>query len=99
MYVTSNANTHRFNVEVKFGSLDPQRVRVELYADGVKGSEPERHEMRRGQPLSEVGADNAYRFSAQIPATRPAEDDTARSIPHRTSGAIPLENPRILWQR
>jgi glucan phosphorylase len=99
IYVTSDADTHTFNVEVKFGSLDPQRVRVELYADGVKGGEPERHEMRRGQPLSEVGDDNAYRFSAQIPATRSAEDYTARVIPYRNGVAIPLEDPRILWQR
>ena len=52
--VVSDEERHIFEVEVYLGSLDPNSVRVELYADGVNGSEPERQEMKRGQPLTEA---------------------------------------------
>jgi len=71
-------------------------VMVELYADGVNGSEPEQQEMRRGEPLIEA---NGYAYSAQVPITRPATDYTARVIPHHDGVAVPLEVARILWQR
>jgi starch phosphorylase len=94
--VESDAQGHTFAVEVSFGSLDPKSVRVELYANGVNGSDTERREMMRGQPSTEV---NSCIFSVQVPATRPATDYTARVIPHCNGVAIPLEATRILWQR
>ena len=94
--VVGDARKHVFEVEVYLGNLDPKYVRVELYADGVAGGEPERREMRRGQPLDEA---NGYIFSAQVPATRPATDYTARIIPQHDSIAVPLEVNPILWQR
>jgi starch phosphorylase len=94
--VVSDAGKHVFEVEVYLGSLDPNSVRVELYADGVNGGEPERQEMRRTQPLTEA---NGYIFSAQVSSTRQATDYTARVIPQHASVAVPLEAARILWQR
>jgi starch phosphorylase len=94
--VASKAKKHVFAVEVYLGSLEPNSVRVELYADGVKGGDPERQEMKRGKQLTEA---NAYVFSAQVPATRPATDYTARIIPQHDGVAVPLEAARILWQR
>jgi starch phosphorylase len=87
---------HRFEVEIYLGSLEPNSVRIELYADGVNGGGPERQDMMRGLPLTES---NGYIFNAQVPAARPATDYTARVIPHHEGVAIPLENARILWQR
>jgi len=94
--VMSEAGKHGFEVQVYLGSLDPNSVRVELYADGVNGGEPERHEMKRGQPLDEA---NAYIFSVQVPATRPAANYTARLIPQHAGAAVPLEVDHILWQQ
>jgi starch phosphorylase len=94
--VVSDEGRHVFEVEVYLGSLDPNSVRVELYANGVNGGEPERQEMTRGQQLIEA---NGYIFSAQVPATRPATDYTARVIPQHGGVAVPLEAARILWQR
>ena len=94
--VATDGGKHGFQVEVYFGSLDPNSVRVELYADGVNGGEPEQQEMRRGEPLTEV---NGYTYSAQVPTTRPATDYTARVIPQHDSVAVPLELARIRWQR
>jgi starch phosphorylase len=92
----SNEEMHEFEVEVYLGSLDPNSVRVELYAEGVNGGEPDRHELIRGQQLSEP---NGYIFSAQVRTARPATDYTARVIPHHYGVAVPLEAARILWQR
>jgi starch phosphorylase len=94
--VVSDEDSHIFKVEVYLNSLEPNSVRVELYADGINGGEPARQEMRRGQQLPE---ENGYIYSAQVPATRPAADYTTRAIPHRSGVAIPLESARILWQR
>lgn len=93
--VMSDAGRHMFEVEVYLGDLDPNSVRVELYADGVNGSESERHEIRRGQQLTEV---NGYIFKVHVPATRPATDYTTRVIPQHDGVAVPLEATQILWQ-
>jgi len=94
--VESDAQGHRFTVEVSFGSLDPRSVRVELYANGVNGGDTERQEMIRGQPLT---TGNSYILNTQVPATRPATDYTARIVPRCDGVITPLEATQILWQR
>jgi glycogen phosphorylase len=94
--VVSDAGKYGFEVEVYLGSLDPNSVEVELYADGLNGGRPERQEMKRGQQLTDT---NGFSYSAEVPATRPATDYTARVIPHHDGVAIPLEAAHILWQR
>ena len=44
--VETNASQHVFEVEVYLNDLDPNAVRVELYADGVNGGDPVRQEMK-----------------------------------------------------
>ena len=94
--VVSDARKHVFEVEVYLGSLDPNSVKVELYADAVAGGEPERQEMKRDQQLTDT---NGFSYSAEVPATRPATDYTARVIPQHDDVAVPLEVDPILWQR
>jgi len=84
-------------VQVDLHELDPNAVRVELYADGVTGDVPVRQEMKRIRKLD--SAAGRYVYSAAVPATRPPADYTARVIPHRPGVAVPLEAARILWQR
>ena len=95
--VQTNAAQHIFEAEVLLNGLDPNAVRVELYAEGIKGSSAVREEMTRVRPLA--GADSGYAYVAQVPGTRPATDYTARVTPHCDGVTIPLEDPRILWQR
>jgi starch phosphorylase len=95
--VETRAGQHVFEAQVYLNDLDPNAVRVELYADGVMGSAPMRQEMKRVRPLA--GASGGYVYSAAVPAARPPADYTARVIPHCDGVAIPLEDPRILWQR
>jgi starch phosphorylase len=93
----TDGGQHVFEVQAYLDDLDPEAVRVELYADGIDGGAPERVEMKRVRQL--VGALNGYAYRAGVPATRPATDYTARVIPQRDGVAVPLEDARILWQR
>jgi hypothetical protein len=95
--VESGGKQHAFEVQVHLNGLDPSAVRVELYAEGVKGGGPVRVEMMRGRKLA--GAVCGYVYGASVSATRPATDYTARVVPDRSGVALPLEAPWILWQR
>lgn len=88
---------HIFGVQVYLDDLDPEAVRVKLYADGTDGGAPEPVEMQRaGQPAN---GKSRYTYRAGVPTARPATDYTARLIPHHDGVAIPLEAAHILWQR
>ena len=95
--VQTNGVQHILEAEVFLNGLDPNAVRVELYANAINGGSPIREEMTRVRQLT--GADSGYAYIAQVPATRPVSDYTARVIPRRDGVAIPLEGARILWQR
>jgi starch phosphorylase len=95
--VETDETHHVFEVEVFLGDLDPQAVRVELYADGSNGGEPVREEMKRVRPLAD--ASDGYVYGVTVSAVRPPGDYTARVIPHCEGAAIPLEDARIVWQR
>jgi starch phosphorylase len=88
---------HVFEVQVYLNDLDPEAVRVELYADGVMGSAPVRQEMKHVRQLA--GASGGYVYSAAVSAARPPADYTARVIPHCDGVPVPLEDTHILWQR
>ena len=86
-----------FEVQVHLGDLDPNEVRVELFADSVGGSAPVRQQMERAR---EPGATSGrFVFGAAASIGRPSTDYTVRVVPHRDGIAIPLEDARILWQR
>ncbi len=95
--VDTRDSRHRFRVEVDLGALSPQSVRVELYADPVAESAPERRELTRIE--GPVGAAGACAYAADIPANRPAGDYSARVLPEFPGVNVPLEAPYILWQR
>jgi starch phosphorylase len=95
--VETNADHQVFEVEIFLNGLDPNTVRVELYADGINGAAPVRVEMKCSRPLADASSGCVYR--ATVPAARPAGDYTVRVTPHHDGVAVPLEDPRILWQR
>jgi starch phosphorylase len=92
--VETRNGQHVFEVQVYLGELDPNSVRVEMYADG---DTPVRQEMQRARQLS--GAASGYVYRATVPATRSPSDYTARVIPRHDGVAVPLEAAPILWQR
>jgi starch phosphorylase len=95
--VETRGDKHEFEVQVWLNELDPSAVRVELYADGVKGAAPVRQEMNLGHELADMTGGRVYR--AAMSSARPAGDYTARLIPHFDGASIPLEETRILWQQ
>jgi starch phosphorylase len=97
MTVETGGEQDTFEIVVYLNGLDPNALRVELYADGIKGDGPVRQEMGRMNQLA--GTAGGHVYSAQVRATRPHTDYTARITPHREGVAVPLEDGRILWQR
>ena len=97
MKLTMEDGQHIFEVQVYLDEIGADAVRVELFANGIEGSTPERVEMKPVRQL--LGVINGYAYHAQVPATRPATDYTARLIPHHYGVAVPLEDAHILWQR
>jgi starch phosphorylase len=92
--VETRGDQHVFEVQVVLNELDPGAVRIELYADGVS---PMIQEMERVRQIP--GVQGGYVCGAAVSATRPSADYTARMFPFCDGVAIPLEEPRILWQR
>ncbi len=85
-----------FEVQVYLDDLDPDFVRVELYADGNGDKPPELHSMTRSEPL--VGAIHGYLYTCEVANERPATDYTARIVPFHPEALIPLEANQILWE-
>ena len=84
-----------FQVQVFFDDMNPDAVRVELYAEGEKDASPITQTMNRGELL--VGATNGFTYTAVVPTNRPAADYTPRLIPQHVGALLPLEAPFILW--
>lgn len=95
--VETGARQHVFEVQVYLHDLDPNAVRVELYADASDGTGPVRQEMTRIHALAGVAGGYAYR--AGVPAAQPAASYTPRIVPQCSAAAVPLEVARVLWQR
>jgi starch phosphorylase len=86
-----------FRVEISPGGLTRDQIQVELYADSFHGEQPAIESMNAAEPSADSPA--AFVYSAQVSATRPASDFTARIIPHHRSASVPLEAVQIVWQR
>lgn len=91
--VTTDREQHVFDVRIFNGKLDPDAIRIELYADGINGDNPVRLQRKLRQPAAECV------YSAQVPVGRPCSDYTVRIIPQMRDTVIPLEASQILWHR
>jgi starch phosphorylase len=89
--IQTASDQHSFEAQVHLNDLDPDTVRVELFAEGFK------QEMERSGQSS--GSAGGYQYRASVSTGRRASDYTPRVIPHFDGVAVPLESARILWQR
>jgi starch phosphorylase len=96
MAVQTNEGQHIFEVQLYLGDLDPDWVRIELYAEGIEGGVPVRQDMLRAGQLSAGGG---YVYQTVVSTQRPATDYTARVMPNFSGVAVPLEATHILWNR
>lgn len=88
LQVKNDGKRYTFEVQIDFGKLNPEEVRIELYAEGVNGTKPVSQAMER----------TGSTFRASVPADRPAENFTTRIVPHLENAEVPLEAAQILWQ-
>ena len=95
--IETKADHHLFEVTLFLNGLDPNAVRVELYADGMNGHAALREEMKCTGPQPDASCPCVYH--ATVLSARPASDYTARVIPRCSGVAVPFEFARILWQR
>ena len=100
VHVKTAGGRHFFEVQVFTPDLDPNSVKVELYADGTSADgithgPAMRQELRRCRQIDTAG----YLYHADVPAARASTDYTVRVIPHFDGAAVPLEASQILWQR
>jgi starch phosphorylase len=95
--ITPQDGTYVFDVHVHLGRLQPDDVRIEVYADPMHDERPFRQVMTIAGCLPV--SDGFYGYSARVPANRPAEHYTPRAVPTETVGTIPLEAPLITWQK
>jgi starch phosphorylase len=95
--VTRADSSWRFEVQVYFGDIEPDQVRVELYADSVNEHErPVRIVMRRQEAIP--GAVKGFLFLADSPSARPAHHFTPRIVPFHPDVSVPLEESLIFWR-
>ncbi len=95
--VETDETQHVFEVHVYLGDIDPDAVRLEIFANSMNDGYPVKQEMKRVRQLAD--ASGGYVYTAAVSVDRPVTDYTARVIPHHDGVAIPLEYARILWQR
>jgi starch phosphorylase len=95
--VSSDGSGHDFEIRVHLGEIDPEAVRVELFAMGLDAGEPERREMTRVRDPE--GPEKSFVYRARVSGGRPAGEYTARIIPRRDGVSVPLESSHILWEK
>jgi starch phosphorylase len=93
--VEQQGDQYIFHVQVFLDGIDPDAVRVELYAEAKEDEHPITHAMNRGELL--VGATSAFTYNASVPTSRPIADYTPRLVPQHVEASVPLEAPFILW--
>ncbi len=86
-----------FETEVDLNGLDPESIKVELYADAIDGCEKVRKTMQKDK--RQTSFHGTYLYTATLSACRPATDYTPRIIPCDIHASIPLEASYILWQK
>jgi len=94
--VESDESAHHFQVPVYLDELEPEMLRIELYADPENtDQQPECIVMRQEERLP--GTVNGFIYGATLPIRRPVSDYTPRIIPWHSSALVPLEECHILW--
>ena len=88
---------YRILTEVHLGTVPPDHVQVEIYADPADGEQPLRMPMSIDSACPD--SPGSYVYSAAVPANRPADHYTPRIIPRREGVRIPLETGLIVWQK
>lgn len=94
--IATSEKKHVFDVQVYFNDINPDTVRVELFAEGMNGEDPMITKMKRSKKSE--GKVSGYHYTASVNSTRSAMDFTPRVIPKLPGLSVPLETALILWK-
>jgi starch phosphorylase len=86
-----------YRAEVRLGSIRPDDVEVEIYADPLGSQQPLRAPMALDHAIA--NSSGVYEYSGTAPGDRPANHYTLRVIPRKAEISIPLETGLITWQK
>jgi starch phosphorylase len=92
----TESGVHHFRVEVSPGSLSPEDIRVELYANPNLAQQnifPS-----TSDPTPDPAQADTLIYRIDVDVSRPIGDYTARIVPRNTDASVPLESQQILWQ-
>jgi starch phosphorylase len=89
-------SSHTISAEIYLGDVEPDAVRVELYAGPVNGGAAFIEIMEKQSAIN--GSNGGYLYTANVSVDRVASDYTARIIPFHRLSEVPLEAADILWQ-
>jgi starch phosphorylase len=93
--VETRGDEHEITVEIFLNDVSPDKVRVELYADGAAGGSAVEKEMT---PTAQR-EDGGYLYRATVSSGRPVTDYTARIAAKHDSLASDAEAGWMLWQK
>lgn len=105
VHIETHDNQHHFEVPIYLNGMNPDAVRVELYADALEDS-TERlaviiYAMQSSASTSKSSTakiNDAIIYRGSVEASRPAEDFTPRVVAYFDGISIPLEAAYIHWQ-
>jgi starch phosphorylase len=95
--IETHDSQHFFQADVACGSLTPDQLSVEIYADTTHPKCACIEAMNASAPRAEMPG--AFTYTGQVSATRPVSDYTVRIIPRHPNASVPLEAEQIIWQR
>ena len=92
---TPEGETATAAVQVYLGDIEPDDVRVQLYADELGDQARYCETMTRSEAVP--GAKNGFVYRLTVRSSRPPEHFTPRLISSPDLGQIPMESPLISW--
>jgi len=95
--LTNKDSIYEVEAQVYLDGLDPDFIRVEVFANSLGDDKPFIQEMKLMRQLS--GEPNFYVYYASVPVGRPEGDYTLRMIPFFPDLAVPLEEGHVLWHK
>jgi glycogen phosphorylase len=84
-------------VQIHLGEIQPEWVRVELFADGVANAPAVVAILTRAEPVP--GDRRGFVYRGHVATDRPLPDFTARVVPFHPEARVPIEAPLIAWAR
>lgn len=85
-----------FRIQLYLNEIDPNCIKVEIFANGFNGEADFIQTMERGENLN---SPNGFLYRTSVKTNRPVSDYSARVVPCLAGVSVPLEIPCILWQR